>query len=47
LALALLLKLEPVLRLIYIGDVFMAIMPVTVTHDSHYLLALATLDDPT
>ncbi len=33
------------LKLVYIGNVFMAISPVTATHDSHYLLALATLGD--
>jgi hypothetical protein len=34
---------KSLLRLLYIGDVFMAISPATVTRDSHYLLALATL----
>jgi hypothetical protein len=33
------------LRLIYIGDVFMVISLATVTCDSHYLLALATLGE--
>jgi hypothetical protein len=35
------------LRLIYIGDVSMAILQATVTHDCHYLLALATLGKAT
>jgi hypothetical protein len=35
------------LRLIYIGNVFMAILPGTVTRDNHYLLALATLGEAT
>ncbi len=36
-----------VLRLIYIGDVFTAILSVIATRDSHYLLALATLGEAT
>jgi hypothetical protein len=40
-------KTLPPLWLIYIGDVFMAILPVTVTRDCHYLLALATLGGAT
>ena len=35
------------MRLVYIGNVFTVILPVTETHDSHYLLALATLGDAT
>ncbi len=39
--------LADLLRLIYIGDVFIVISPATATRDSHYLLALATLGKAT